>query len=145
MQTLPITDDLVKKLNSEHEEEVKDTDVLEGEVVDPFPPHATPPVSANPESPEQELASRIKSGEWDNLDDLAAFKARTPEGQLMARTDALDIRIHQLEVRLTMLLNEHLHDAYIQVLKKIHALRKTKAALFYFFYKDQGQRDLNGG
>lgn len=145
LQAFPITDELVKKLNSEHEEEVKDADVLEGEVVDPVPPPVTTPVSTSSESPEQELASRIKSGEWDNLDDLAAFKARTPEGQLMARTEALDIRIHQLEVRLTMLLNQHLHDAYIQVLKKIHALRKTKGALFYFFYKDQGQRDLNEG
>jgi hypothetical protein len=43
-----------------------------------------------------------------------------------------------------MLLNQHLHDAYVQILKKIHALRKTKGALLYYFYKDQGQRDLSG-
>jgi hypothetical protein len=63
----------------------------------------------------------------------------------MARTEAIDFRVRQLEQRLPMMLNQHLHDAYIQVLKKIRALRKTKGALFYFFYKNSGQRDLGNG
>jgi hypothetical protein len=104
----------------------------------------TCPVSAGPPVSGEKTA-RIESGEWDNLDDLDAFRARTPEGRLMARTEALDCRVRQLEQRLPMLLNQHLHDAYIQVLKKIRALRKTKAALFYLFYKKAGQRDLDSG
>jgi hypothetical protein len=146
LATDTLTDELVKQLNLDHEQQSQDENVLEGEVVDTLPPPLTPPhQSAGSESQEQELRSRIQSGEWDNLDDLEGFKNRTPEGQLMARTEAIDFRIRQLEQRLPMLLNQHLHDAYIQVLKKIHALRKTKGALFYFFYKDQGQRDLNEG
>ena len=139
-----ITDQLVKQLNDQHEQAAPETDVLEGTVVDEFP---RPSASGNPahsDTPERELRARIESGEWDNLDDLPAFRARTPEGQLMARTEAIDCRIRQLEQRLPMLLNQHLHDAYIQVLKKIHALRKTKGALFYFAYKNEGQRDLPG-
>lgn len=141
-----ITDELARQLNQEHESSVRDEEVLEGEVVaDAVSQAAVPPEqSPSPASPEGELRSRIESGEWDNLDDLEAFTARTPEGQLMARTQALDFRIRQLEQRLPMLLNQHLHDAYVQVLKKIHALRKTKGAIFYFFYKDSGQRDLGG-
>ena len=141
-----ITDDLVRQLNARNEEEVKEEEVLEGTVVDDIPKSSgySSPASAG-DTPEKELRSRIESGEWDNLDDLDAFNARTPEGQLMARTESLDFRIRQLEQRLPMLLNQHLHDAYIQVLKKIAALRKTKGALFYMFYKDSGQRDLNSG
>lgn len=142
-----LTDELVRQLNADHEHQVQDENILEGEVIDTSPINFSPPVSspASSENAEQELRSRIQSGEWDNLDDLDAFKARTSEGQLMARTEALDFRIRQLEQRLPMLLNQHLHDAYVQVLKKIHALRKTKGALFYFFYKNQGQRDLGSG
>lgn len=139
-----ITDQLVKQLNYQHEQTAPDNDVLEGSVVDDFPKISA---SANPvtsDTPERELRARIESGEWDNLDDLPAFRQRTPEGQLMTRTEAIDCRIRQLELRLPMLLNQHLHDAYIQVLKKIHALRKTKGALFYFAYKNEGQRDLPG-
>lgn len=139
-----LTDDSVKKLNLQNEQATVEEEVLEGTIVDDFPKVSA---SAHPtisEVPEKELRARIESGEWDNLDDLPAFKNRTPEGQLMARTEAIDCRVRQLELRLPMLLNQHLHDAYIQVLKKIHALRKTKAALFYFFYKDEGQRDLPG-
>jgi hypothetical protein len=141
-----LTDTAVKQLNSDHEEQLQDENVLEGEVVDPDLVTSSPVIQPHgSETLEQELKSRIQSGEWDNLDDLPAFKVRTPEGQLMARTDAIDCRIRQLEQRLPMLLNQHLHDAYVQVLKKIHALRKTKAALFYYFYKHQGQRDLGSG
>ena len=140
-----ITDDLVKQLNTQNEQKVKDEEVLEGTVVDDIPKTSGTNFTTSDSTPEKELRSRIESGEWDNLDDLEAFKARTPEGQLMARTEALDCRIRQLETRLPMLLNQHLHDAYIQVLKKIHALRKTKGALFYLFYKNEGQRDLGPG
>jgi len=141
-----ITDDLVKQLNAQNESQVKEEEVLEGIVVDDLPKSSTSSSQVvSTETPEKELRSRIESGEWDNLDDLEAFIARTPEGQLMARTEALDFRIRQLETRLPMLLNQHLHDSYIQVLKKIHALRKTKGALFYMFYKNEGQRDLNPG
>lgn len=141
-----ITDELVRQINADHEQQIPEDQVLEGEVVDSFtPPLVAPIAPSGNESQEQELRSRIQSGEWDNLDDIPAFVARTPEGRLMARTEALDFRVRQLEQRLPMLLNEHLHDAYIQVLKKIHALRKTKGALFYFFYKDSGQRDLGSG
>lgn len=142
-----ITDDLARKLNQQNEDQVKEEEVLEGKVVDdtnPFINHQNTQVYGD-SSPENELRSRIESGEWDNMDDLEAFKVRTPEGQLMARTESIDFRIRQLEQRLSMLLNQHLHDAYIQVLKKITALRKTKAALFYYFYKDSGQRDLPQG
>ncbi|OGD08848.1 hypothetical protein A2397_05385 [Candidatus Amesbacteria bacterium RIFOXYB1_FULL_44_23] len=144
-----ITDELIRQLNQKNESQVGDADVLEGEVVGDSASSSSVQSSASTfpadSSPEKELRSRIESGEWDNLDDLEAFKARTPEGQLMARTEALDFRVRQLELRLPMLLNEHLHDAYIQVLKKIHALRKTKGAIFYYFYKDSGQRDLGDG
>jgi hypothetical protein len=145
-----ITDQLARDLNSQNESAVKEEEVLEGEVVDTttVPPSGSVnyvPVSAGDNTPEKELRSRIESGEWDNLDDLSAFKSRTPEGQLMARTEALDFRVRQLELRLPMLLNQHLHDAYIQILRKIHALRKTKGALLYYFYKNDGQRDLGSG
>lgn len=141
-----ITDDLVRSLNAQNEEEVKEEEILEGSVVDDFPQAARQTSSSSlGDTPEKELRSRIESGEWDNLDDLEAFRARTPEGKLMARTESLDYRVRQLEQRLPMLLNQHLHDAYIQVLKKIHALKKTKAALFYMFYKNAGQRDLGSG
>lgn len=145
-----ITDDLVRQLNQQNEKQVKDEEVLEGEVVGDTPGYAETSSGSIPHlpgdsSPEKELRSRIESGEWDNLDDLEAFRARTPEGQLMARTESLDFRIRQLEQRLPLLLNQHLQDAYIQVLKKVHALRKTKGAIFYFFYKDSGQRDLGNG
>jgi hypothetical protein len=144
-----ITDDLARQLNQQNEQQVEeDEEVLEGEVVDT--PSGAVKTSDNSvpslprdSSPEKELRARIESGEWDNLDDLEAFRTRTPEGRLMARTEALDFRVRQLEQRLPMLLNQHLHDAYIQVLKKIRALKKTKAALFYLFYKNQGQRDLD--
>ena len=141
-----ITDDLIKQLNSQNENQVQEEEVLEGTVVEDVPPSkplesATSPIQN--QSQEEELRSRIQSGEWDNLDALPAFKARTDEGQLMARTEAVDFRIRQLELRLPMLLNQHLHDAYIQVLKKIHALRKTKGTIFYMFYKNSGQRDLD--
>ncbi len=141
-----ITDELARKLNNQSESQVKEEEVLEGTVVDESFPGPTPTPASSPAAPqnaEDDLRSRIESGEWDNLDDLEAFRVRTPEGQLMARTEALDYRVRQLEKRLPMLLNQHLHDAYIQVLKKIDALKKTKSALFYFFYKDSGQRDLN--
>lgn len=138
-----ITDDLVKRLNQQYEQQAPDSEsALEGEIVDDTLPKAQSPAGSQTE--EQDLKSRITSGEWDNLDDLPAFAKRTPEGQLMARTEALDARVRQLELRLPMLLNQQLHDAYIQVLRKIHALRKTKAALFYFAYKNEGQRDLPG-
>ena len=143
-----ITDELARQLNQTNESQVKGEEVLEGTVVDEsFIPPSSPPShsSSTSRSAEEELRSRVESGEWDNLDDLEAFRLRTPEGQLMSRTEALDFRVRQLERRLPMLLNQHLHDAYVQVLKKIHALRKTKAALFYFFYKDAGQRDLGSG
>jgi hypothetical protein len=145
-----ITDQLARDLNSQNESAISEEEVLEGEIVSDIPVSSTntgnntPGISGD-DTPEKELRSRIESGEWDNLDGLTAFAGRTPEGQLMARTEALDFRIRQLELRLPMLLNEHLHDAYIQILKKIHALRKTKGALLYFFYKNDGQRDLESG
>jgi hypothetical protein len=141
-----ITDELARQLNQQQEESVKDEEILEGVIVEDSAGIAGKTTSPFPtdSSPEKELRSRIESGEWDNLDNLEAFMARTPEGQLMARTESLDFRVRQLEQRLPMLLNQHLHDAYIQVLKKIRALRKTKAALFYLFYKNEGQRDLPG-
>lgn len=138
-----LSDDQIKQLVSQNESQIPDEDVLEGKILDDLPP--SPPQSTGPSSPEKELRARIESGEWDNLDDLEAFRVRTPEGQLMARTEAIDFRIHQLEQKMPMLLNQYLHDAYIQVLKKIYALRKTKAGLFYSFYKTSGQRDLNNG
>ena len=142
-----ITDDLARKFNTQHEQQVREDEVLEGTVVDTMPIASSdvPAPSKVSQSEEADLRSRITSGEWDNLDDLSAFQIRTPEGQLMARTEAIDCRIRQLELRLPMLLNQHLHDAYIQVLKKIHALRKTKGALFYYAYKHAGQRDLGDG
>jgi hypothetical protein len=148
VNTGQITDDLVRELNHQNERAVKDEEVLEGVVVDDvgdLPRVSRSSGIGGENSPEKELRARIESGEWDNLDDLDAFRARTPEGRLMARTEALDCRVRQLEQRLPMLLNQHLHDAYIQVLKKIRALRKTKAALFYLFYKKAGQRDLDSG
>lgn len=142
-----ITDRLAKRLGQKYEQEFKpDEEVLEGAVVDDaqFTSKSQPAPSNTTRSEEQELTSRVIAGEWDNLDDLPAFQKRTDEGKLMARTEAIDFRIRQLESRLSMLLNQHLHDAYIQVLKKIHALRKTKGALFYFAYKNEGQRDISG-
>jgi len=141
-----ITDELAQQLNAQNEQSVpEDPTVLEGTLVDDLPSPGPAAASAvAPQTEEEDLRARITSGEWDNLDDLPAFQKRTPEGQLMARTEAIDCRIRQLETRLPMLLNQHLHDAYIQVLKKIHALRKTKGALFYFAYKNEGQRDLPG-
>ena len=139
-----VTDDQVKKLVYQNESQITDDAVLEGKIIDENPNlSAKAGTPGSPSSPEKELRSRIESGEWDNLDDLEAFRIRTPEGQLMARTEAIDCRIHQLEAKMPMLLNQYLHDAYIQVLKKIYALRKTKAGLFYTFYKTSGQRDLN--
>ena len=129
---------MVKKINAQNEDKAIDEDVLQGTIVDDAP------VDNSKYSPEKELRTRIESGEWDNLDDLSAFQTRTDEGKLMARTEAIEYRVRQLSARLPMLLDQHLHDAYIQVLKKINALRKTKAALFYFSYKHQGQRDLSG-
>jgi hypothetical protein len=145
-----ITDDLVKRLNAQNESQAPDTTVLEGEVIADsliqFSASDQPASAAKvSRDDERTLQTRISEGEWDNLDDLPAFRARTPEGQLMLRINAIDNRVRQLETRLPMLLNQHLHDAYIQVLKKIHALRQTKGALFYLFYKDEGQRDLNSG
>ena len=142
-----ITDSLARQLNQQNESQVKDEEVLEGTVIDEHDFTAAAPPLSTPVTgtPEKDLRSRIESGEWDNLDDLEAFKNRTPEGQLMARTEALDFRVRQLETRLPMLLNQHLHDAYIQILKKIHALRKTKGAMMYYFYKNEGQRDLGSG
>lgn len=143
-----ITDDLVKQLNESNETQTPDESVLEGEVV--ADAQFSSPSAATPASPaqvsnedERNLQTHLSEGEWDNLDELPAFRARTSEGQLMLRVSAIDNRVRQLEQRLPMLLNQHLHDAYIQVLKKIHALRKTKGALFYLFYKNEGQRDLN--
>jgi hypothetical protein len=132
-----LTDDIVKRLHTDSESTVDDPPE-EGEYVDPTP------LSPPPNVQDKNLRSRVDMGEWDNLQDIAAFNALSPEGQLMVRTEAIDNRIHQLEVRLPMLLNQYLHDSYIQVLKKIHALRKTKGAMFYFFYKNQGLRDLPG-
>lgn len=147
-----ITDDLVRQLNQHNESQTPDEAVLEGEVItDHQTPLSATPITATPTSPqtspddERNLQTKLAEGEWDNLDELPAFKDRTPEGQLMLRVSAIDNRVRQLEQRLPMLLNQHLHDAYIQVLKKIHALRKTKGALFYLFYKDHGQRDLPSG
>lgn len=141
-----ITDDLVRQLNSQNESQVKEDEVIEGEVVDDTYTASAPvaPIASGL-SPEKDLRTRIESGEWDNLDDLEAFKSRTPEGQLMCRTEAIDFRVRQLELRMPTLLNEHLHEAYIQILKKIHALRKTKSALLFYFYKNDGQRDLGSG
>ncbi|KKU64496.1 MAG: hypothetical protein UX87_C0007G0004 [Candidatus Amesbacteria bacterium GW2011_GWA1_47_16] len=144
-----ITDEIVKQLVTQNESSTSEEDVLEGEVVDD--PGAfsagkagTSAAAPVPENEERDLRARIQDGEWDNLDDMPAFQKRTPEGRLMSRTEAIDCRIRQLEARMPMLLNQHLHDAYIQVLKKIRALRKTKGALFYMFYKHSGQRDLPG-
>lgn len=137
-----ITDDYVRQLNQQNESRAPEDPILQAEEI------FTPPISntsATNNTDEQNLQTQIAEGEWDNLDSQPAFISRSPEGQLMLRTVAIDNRVHQLEQRLPMLLNQHLHDAYIQVLKKIHALRKTKGALFYFFYKDEGQRDLNSG
>ena len=135
-----ISDHQIKQLNLQNEEEEGDHEhqILEGTLI----PKATTLSTSN--NPEKDLRARINSGEWDNLDDLPAFQSRTQEGQLLARVEAIDNRINQLQTHLPMLLNQYLHDAYIQVLKKIHTLRKTKTGLFYFSYKHQGQRDLSG-
>jgi hypothetical protein len=137
-----LTDQILRQLNEQNEQNIPESEVLEGTKVDEFPRPSSSGSPSTSNSPEKELRARVESGEWDNMDDLPAFKARTPEGQLMARTEAIDCRVRQLETRLPMLLNQHLHDAYIQVLKKISALKKTKTALFYYFYKNSGQRDL---
>jgi len=140
-----ITDPIVKQLHNQSQSDIADesqAEILSGTVVDePTQAHSAPKAKI---SSDATLLERVNQGEWDNLDDLTAFKALTQEGQLMIRIDAMDNRIRQLETKLPMLLNQYLNEAYIQVLKKIHALRKTKAAIFYYFYKDSGQRDLPG-
>lgn len=141
----PITDTIAKQLHHQSQADIADEpkeEILSGTVVDE-PPQAHSAAKPIPAS-DASLRDRVNQGEWDNLEDVPAFQALTSEGQLMVRVETLDIRIHQLETKLPMLLNQYLHDAYVQVLKKVHALRKTKAALFYYFYKDFGQRDLPG-
>lgn len=140
-----LSDAVAKQINSQCQQDIQDEsqgEILSGTVVDE-PPSGHPPVP--PVNLDEALKSRVTMGEWDNLEDLPSFRILTAEGQLMIRTQAIDARIRQLEERLPMLLNQYLHDSYIQVLKKIHALRKTKAALFYYFYKQSGQRDLGDG
>lgn len=138
------SDKSLKTLYEEYEQKQKDEDVLEGEVIDDsFIPHKEGGVRQDlPE--EEELRRRIEAGEWDNLDDCSAFQKRTPEGQIMARAEAVDHRIKQLETRLPLLLNRDLTSAYVQVLKRIRALRMTKMGMFALFYENLGQKDLDG-
>lgn len=141
------SDNKLKLLYEQNEKSQSDEDVLEGEEVfeenQAFTHKVTPPISGLDE--EEELRKRIESGEWDNLDDCAAFQKRTPEGQIMSRSEAIDFRIRQLEVRLPLLLNKNLTAAYIQMLKRIRALRMTKTGMLAMFYKDEGQRDITSG
>lgn len=140
------SDKALKTLYQENETNQKDEEVLEGEVISDrvFTPKTSGSVSQNlPE--EEELRRRIESGEWDNLDDCPAFQKRTSEGQIMARAEAIDFRTRQLETRLPLLLNRDLTSAYVQVLKRIRALRMTKTGMFALFYKDFGQKDLDSG
>ncbi|MDP3994745.1 MAG: hypothetical protein Q8P91_02860 [bacterium] len=133
------TDSSLKVIYENFEEEQSE-EAFEGEVVDEE--GFSTKDNRKYFNPEDELRKRIESGEWDNLDDCRAFKTRTIEGQIMARTEAIDFRIRQLERHLPILLNRELTPSYIQVLKKIRALRMTKTAILALFYKDQGQRDI---
>lgn len=137
------SDKSLKTLYQEYEQ--KDAEVLEGEVIDDsFIPLKSGGVSQDlPE--EEELRRKIGAGEWDNLDDCPAFQKRTPEGQIMARAEAIDFRIRQLETRLPLLLNRDLTPTYVQVLKRIRALRMTKTGMLVLFYEDFGQKDLDSG
>jgi hypothetical protein len=137
-----LTDDYVRQLLIDSESSTGTEEALEGEVVTEEAKVIYDKTHVSGIEAERELRARIDAGEWDNLDQLQAFQERSDEGKLMARMEAIDLRIEQLKSRLPMLLNQYLHDAYIQVLRKINALRKTKTAIFYFFYKDSGQRDL---
>lgn len=138
------SDTTLKTLYQENETKQKDEEVLEGEVIDNYAFSSETSVDTGlPE--EEELRKRIESGEWDNLDDCPAFQKRTPEGQIMARAEAIDFRTRQLETRLPLLLNRDLTSAYVQVLKRIRALRMTKTGMLALFYENLGQKDLNSG
>lgn len=138
------SDKALTNLYQECENKQKDEEVLEGEVIDDsFTLPKSGGISQDlPE--EEELRKRIESGEWDNLDDCPAFQKRTPEGQIMARAEAIDFRIRQLETRLPLLLNRDLTSAYVQVLKRIRALRMTKTGMLALFYENLGQKDIDG-
>jgi len=138
------SDKALKSLYEEYESKQKDEEVFEGEVVEDSGFTTDSKGAARQELPEEEeLKRRVESGEWNNLDDCPAFQKRTPEGQIMARAEAIDFRIRQLETRLPLLLNRDLTSAYVQVLKRIRALRMTKTGMLAMFYKDSGQKDLD--
>lgn len=140
------SDTALKTLFENYEEKQKDEEVIEGEVIDEqiySSTKTTPPTGSLQE--EEELRKRVESGEWDNLEDLPAFQKRTLEGQIMARSEAIDFRIRQLETRLPLLLNRNLTAPYVQMLKRIRALRMTKTGMLAMFYKDLGQKDLDRG
>lgn len=137
------SDKSLKIIYENYEEQQSDEEVLEGEVIDDNP--AKEEKTKDLLSEEEDLRKRVESGEWDHLDNSPAFKKRSVEGQIMARTEAIDYRIRQIETRLPLLLNRNLTAAYVQMLKKIKALRQTKTAILALFYKDQGQRDLDHG
>jgi len=140
------SDKALVNLYQEYENKQKDEDILEGEVI-AAPAYNSPSLNVSRQDllEEEELRKRIESGEWDNLDDCPAFQKRTPEGQIMARAEAIDFRIRQLETRLPLLLNRDLTSAYVQVLKRIRALRMTKTGMLALFYENFGQKDLDGG
>ncbi|HNP89240.1 MAG: hypothetical protein BWY24_00759 [Microgenomates group bacterium ADurb.Bin219] len=139
------SDKTLKLFYEQNETKQKDEEVLSGEVVQDYNPIPTRENTGRGSSfsGEEELRKRIESGEWDNLDDCPAFQKRTPEGQIMARAEAIDFRIRQLETRLPLLLNRSLTSAYVQVLKRIRALRMTKTGMFALFYENFGQKDLD--
>lgn len=139
------SDKALKTLYQENEIKQKDKEVLEGEVVEDYALSSKTSEAGTGLPEEEELRKRIESGEWDNLDDCLAFQKRTAEGQIMARAEAIDFRIRQLETRLPLLLNRDLTSAYVQVLKRIRALRMTKTGMFALFYENLGQKDLDSG
>lgn len=140
------SDKALINLYQEYEQKQKNEEVLEGEVVDNPAFTASKSSTIRQDLPEEEeLRRKIEAGEWDNLDGCLAFQKRTPEGQIMARSEAIDFRVRQLETKLPLLLNRDLTPAYVQVLKRIRALRMTKTGMLALFYENFGQKDLDSG
>lgn len=138
------SDKSLKVLFQSYEDKQDEEEILEGEIVDrDWSDKSGEDLKKAAGFEENDLQKLIEAGEWDNLDNCHAFQKRTEEGQIMARTEAIDFRIRQLESRLPLLLNQNLTPSYIQLLKKIRALRMTKTAILALFYKNQGQRDLD--
>lgn len=133
----------MKILYKNQEQTQNEEEILEGEVVDEDYSSRSNEWAEERLSEEEKLRRRIEDGEWDNLDECSAFQKRTLEGQIMLRTEAIDLRIRQLEKTLPILLNRDFTAAYVQVLKRIRSLRLTKTAILELFYKNLGQRDID--